>query len=380
MSLICLTDDVGMSAQDELISILIGGRKYSPEQKTLIDDSVRECLKSVKKIIEVDLSLQEWVYNSNSEHQVIPYKDFQNQLDTIRDDSLIIYIKKAQLFKIYDSDKLTDFENDHGTHYRKPEHGPAYEVVRDTHPQKLMIVVSDDLKDDKLQNIKTRIVEFVGKMPEFSEITARDLRVYSNDNNTEFVVSSVRLKDVIEKEKFIERFFKFMRQKGDNDIADKIQLKSPPSDEIDGVRFYKLPSVKIPIDNINTSIVDELISTSVPSGGPVIINNTFIINNGVIGTINKNKSVVQVEKSVGKKTLKTFCKYIYDTKPSWYKEDTFVDIDVIENAYRLYFTNSTISKAVLAKNLKNVLYDKSMRSSGTTKKRLLSFELLRTSF
>lgn len=91
----------------------------------------------------------------------------------------------------------------------------------------------------------------------------------------------------------------------------------------------------------------------------------------------KDNNISKSARNPEKKTLKTFCRYLYETRPSWYVENTYVDIDFIESAYRLYFSDRHTNKPVIAKRLKNFLYDKSRRTKGVTEKRLLSFSALK---
>lgn len=352
----------------------------TPAKQKLLTKHIHDCIKNLKR--DFDLDLNEWLVTTQNTNVVYPAAGFQDKMNDMQEDSLIIYIKKAQLYKVYNTNNLEDFQNDENTHYRKSEYGPVYEVVRDSHPQKLMIVISDDIKNERMLNIKNDIIEFIksSTVPEFAQTTFADLKVYSNDNNTEFVVSSVHLKNLSEKEYFIDEFIKFMQQKGNEDIANKI--RSRPPCELVGARFYKLPTAKVSLNTgTSNNLIDQMISIP-KKQSPIIINNnnTYIINN--VNSNNTTKTMINsstkiTQKTSKKKTLKSFCKDIYDNKPEWYVPDTMVDIETIENAYRNYFDDHEISRAMISKKLTGMIFTYSTRNNGITKKKLYPFTKLK---
>jgi len=80
------------------------------------------------------------------------------------------------------------------------------------------------------------------------------------------------------------------------------------------------------------------------------------------------------------KNIKTFCKYIYDTKPTWYKPGEFVNVKYIENFYNEYFHEKNTYPPSISKLLKNKVFDKGKRVKGITMKKLLPYTILRTKF
>jgi hypothetical protein len=337
-----------------------------------------ELKKYKENLLDLDLNLKEYMYATKNSNDVIADTEICEMIEEIRDDSLIIFVKKAQLYKIYNPEGLDDFEQDVGTHYRKSECGPAYEVVRDSHPQKLMIVVQDDIKDDSLNSIKQHILEFIKKKPTYSSMSTSDLTIYNCDNNTEIVVGSLKFKNIHEKEQFIESFIVFMQDRGESELANKIQLRHPPSN-IPGTRYYQLPCSKTLIAGNSLNLTDQLITTNRSS--PVIINNTFIIQNNVgnINTVNNINTIVTNSDATGGKTIKSFCKHIYTNKPTWYIENTYVSFDVIEIAYRAYFDDQNTSKSVISRQLKSKIFDVSTRVGRVVKKKLFTYNILKNS-
>lgn len=368
------------------VNELINDNDLDDEKIEMLQKLFIEYEKKANDVRHLDLMLNEYLYTSRKTHTIYSETDFPNKIKDIGDDSLIIYIKKAQVYKVYNADGLDDFCNDEGTHYRKQKHGPVYEVVRDSHPQKLMIVLRENVQKDKLAKIQDNINEFVRNLPEFSESDLSHVKIFSNNNNTEFMISSIKLKNLQAKESFIEDFMIFMKMKGETEIADRIELRHPIS-TIKGVRFYDLPSVKTLIsqkdDNKHYDILDQLITTPTPvviQNVQNIQNNTYIINNinGSANTIN-NGSIISKSSNPkkSKKTIASFCKFIYDSKPDWYLENQYVSFDIIEDAYRQYFNDTTTGKSVISKNLNGYIFSKSTRSNNTTKKKLFAYDALK---
>lgn len=379
---------VNVRTECDLLLREIENRKNSMNEDHLqiLQTKLREWVKDTEAITELDTSLQDYIHTTKNGNQIFNNLDFQNKMSNIGDDSLIIYVKKAQLYKVYEPDGFMDFERDESSHYHKPQYGPVYEVVRDEHPQKLMIVITDGISDDRIRTINQHIIEFVRSYHESADITMLDLNVYNNDNNTEFVVSSLRLKNLSEKERVIERFIKFMKQKGEMEIANKIQIRPPQPDELDGARFYKIPTLKRPIGPINSTLIDQMLTPN-KNSAPVVINNTYIIgtvntgnmNNGTINNVLPASNAVQ-KNVVVKKSLKTFYKFLYDTRPPWYLENTLVSMDIIELAYRKYFNDNATTASVISRKLNGKLFVTGSRPGGIVKKKLIPYDTLKTLF
>jgi len=77
-----------------------------------------------------------------------------------------------------------------------------------------------------------------------------------------------------------------------------------------------------------------------------------------------------------KKSLRDFYKYIYDTRPEWYIEKRKVDIDVIENAYRMYFDDHVTTKSIISRQLNGNIFNPAGNSKRTSKKIMVSYDEL----
>lgn len=371
------TLDVVKSELKALLDKLNKSLDLPYEKMKVYRDEARKWSKFHDNITDLDLDLRNYLSSkTDRNNQVATNKDIQHKLNDVAPESLIIYVKKAQLYKIYSLEGLKDFENDESTHYhRHNQYGPVYEVVRDAHPQKLMIVITD-MQDASLVNeIKKNIMEFVENNTSFvDKATMNDLKVYNNENNAEFLLSNICMKNITEKDTYIEKFIKFMMQKGKPEIANKIQLRPPEPLELEGARFYKLPTIKEPIGhNTAHNMLGQLLTTPATANvkNSLIVQGNLTIN---INSNNVNSNNTTVKKSSAK-TIKSFYQYLYDTRPSWYKEDKFVNIETIEDAYLAYFKDKT-NRTSISRQLNGGLFTVSARSHGITKKKLASYDAL----
>jgi len=123
------------------------------------------------------------------------------------------------------------------------------------------------------------------------------------------------------------------------------------SQELQPVQVQELPPVQI----------QELSPVQVQELSPVQVQELPIINSEI-------------------KTIKSFCKYLYETKPSWYVENGFVSFDLIDKAYRQYFNDYITQCMVLSRSLKSSLFIKTARVNQITKKKLVSYSTLKTMF
>lgn len=353
------------------------------KQLDIILENSKNSKKNNDQIRDVDMDMAQYLHESKNENDIYHVNDIQDKLDDINDDSLIIYVKKAKLYKVYSANHMDDFENDSGTHYRKPEYGPAYEVVRDKHTQKLIFVMSGEMSDTNINQIRDSLIKFISSKSDKSGQKAHDLKVYNSNHTTEFMISNYSFENISAKQLFLEDFIRFMQSAGKDEIASKILITPPPC-ELVGARFYKLPTDKLILDGnkmkpITDNILNHMITTST---SPVVMqqNINIVVNNTINNTINGNVQInsTKIKKSnEAKKTLKSFYKYIYDTKPAWYLSGKSVPVKIIEQAYRDYFDDNTTGWTSISRQLNGSLFTKTERSNNIVKKKLIQYEKLK---
>lgn len=372
----------------ELLNEITDNTNNDSGKLQLLLPHLDEWINTMQNIKELDLSIQEDLKISlgkESKHVIMTNEEFQNELNKIGEDSLIIYIKKAQVYKVYNpdsdgykNDMYNDFVDDDNTKYRpkrNSNNGNVYEVVRDAHPQRLLITIVEDINANKIEHIKKLILEFINKHTKFSETNMGNLKVYGNDNNTEFLVSNIHFGNITERDEFMKEFIKYMRESKKDSIADKIQVR-PPLGTVKGTRLYKVASQKEPKDNsVVINSLEHLVTYIKSKGG------ANVVINGPVTIVNGNNNNVQVKNHIIQKTIITFCEHIYDTNPTWFKENEYIDFSDIENAYRSYFKDQESKTFAISKLLNGVLFTKSQRKmedgKQKTMKKLVKKEMLK---
>lgn len=79
------------------------------------------------------------------------------------------------------------------------------------------------------------------------------------------------------------------------------------------------------------------------------------------------------------RTKGDFYKYIYNERPPWYKENMYVEIDTVRDAYNEFF-NQNRNSSIVSRYVGSVLFTGESRSAYYMKKRLASFESLVSHF
>jgi len=363
----------------ELTDVIVNVDGMDNYKMKIYSEKLKELVKFKNNLTELNVDLNEYFHETKQNNEVIPDMDFPNRINEIDSNSLIIHIKKAQLYKVYNVKNLDDFQNDSNTHFRKAEYGPVHEVVRDEYPQKLIIMVNDDIKDSHLTEIKNNIIDFIKKNDAFAKTTLADVKAFGTNGNTEFILSSVKMANIYEKDKIIDKFIKFLKRLGKHDLADKIQFRTNES-VVDGVHFYKLPIAKVSLDNSPYNPIDQLLTT--PATNAPIIYNTYIFNNNVDNSVTNSVTnnlvntigSINIKCKSSKKTLSTFKQFIKDTKPTWYIENSYIDLSILEKAYRDYFNDNEINTSIISRQLNGVLFTKSRRVQNVNKKLLYAYD------
>lgn len=93
-------------------------------------------------------------------------------------------------------------------------------------------------------------------------------------------------------------------------------------------------------------------------------------------TVEKSNTI----KSTKQKTLESFFRHIYNTKPSWYLENGKVSIKIIENAYREYFEDYEIKSHMISRHLNGNLFKPASSTQRSHQKQLVSYNILKQLF
>lgn len=87
----------------------------------------------------------------------------------------------------------------------------------------------------------------------------------------------------------------------------------------------------------------------------------------------------ETDLSEEEKTIESFFKFIYDTKPRWYKEGGLVSMETLEKAYNNYFGVET-PRNIISRNLNQKMFVYSERTNKSVNKKLVPFKELKKHF
>jgi len=344
-----------------------------PSKIPILENHIDLFEKEVDSLCRLDMDLIQslTVDLSTRNDDTYSSKEFQSKMNDIADDATIIYLKDAEHYKVYNPEERGQhFINQINNDFRNK--GPIYEVVRDAYPQKLLIVLDeDDASSSMLNSMKCHILDFLRKTPKYKNMTDNDIVVYNSDTQTKFLTVNVIVKNISERDIFIEGFKRYMKNKGNTDIATRIEVR--PETDIEGARYFDLPRINGSVDSLSHLITGDHAQSLVVINNLTVNINSNNNNNNVTNT-NTTTNIQTSEP----KTIKNFYKHLYDTKPSWYLEDKLVSIEHIVTAYRIFFGDDSTRNTIISRQLKGGLYNTGSRINNVTKKKLVKYSVLKT--
>jgi hypothetical protein len=365
-----------------------------PNKSEIIVDKMKEFLIFAKELKSTDKMIESRIkdLSQNRPDSVYTIKDFQRQMENIDRECVIFYIEKARLFKTYNSNEIRDkLPLDMGSDLARIDRtGPVFEVVRDSLAQKLIFVMID-IEDSQINYIKDCIIEFLRKHLKMINLKKEDYGIYKYGNQVRFIFKKIVLVNKAEKQYIIEDFYRFLEDEGHSAVLQKLQLNPPPGKFI-GVTLNPLPGSMIPVDRHTETREKELeyLVTNINNHRDKPVN---LINLNVIQNINGNNNNITSNVNTGSGNISNdqtditihrykkgdFYKHIYDTKPEWYKENNYVEMEVIKNAYNEFF-NENKNSSIVSRFIGPVLFTGESRNAHSTKKRLAKFSILRQHF
>lgn len=369
------------------------------EKKRLMIKEIKSVIERKKKLEKVDFDFKRALISRKDRLDAIEVEDMKKK--QIDDGSLILYSENADLYVVYDSDNISNFAQDFGTLLRR--NGLIFEVVRDENPQRLVIVINQNMSDDQIIRLRHILISYIIE-ENICEVSPSDIKFFRDVNGSvtsvEIIVNTVIFNSVYEKIKFVDDFKRYIIR---NDqtmqdmalVVDKIDSSLPKAIGIKG-GLLKAPFLKTPVimqkgddkpDKIYESMATPIVintyitNNNASNGGVININNGVNINkvNNTYKNTSKNTTKIVQKKTREKRTITTFCKYLYDTKPEWYLEGKFVPLSEITDEYQMYFDDYDTIPAVISRKLAGILFEQkdARTKDGHAKKKLYSFEELK---
>jgi len=335
---------------------------------TNVKDTFNAMVNAFDNYESIDKDMVERLNNIFS-NDLVKKEQFVSIVKAIRQGSTVVYFKSAQLFKVY---KKTELETLLGGQIRTiyKQLNESYEVIPNDSKQKI-IILGDISLADSIERIKTYIVSFMISEG-ITTFTDNDIVCYKSKESIEIIINDYYVENQTEHDEIVKKLLNYILQQEKNTkIVQKINTLS--YSEFEGVKMVSMPSEK---QLLATEYIEPLLTmisnVTQCSGFKNQINLSVTIHDHSINTINDN-SINTTNINENPKTIKTFCKYLFDERPEWYIENTYVPIEIIEQKYRAYFNDNYYSRANISRLLKGKLFTSSTRIKSVTHKKLFSF-------
>jgi hypothetical protein len=360
-------------------------------KQEITNNKLREFLSSMKELKAIDVNVQRTILalGETREDSIYTVHDFPKHINTIDEDSIIFYIEKARLYKTYNTTEIRDkLSLDMRTVLAKPDRtGPVFEVVRDNFKQKIVFIMID-IHDNQINYIRDCILAFLRKYWKLNNLKNDDCIIFRHGNQIRYTFKGLTVADRGERQMVMEDFYRFLDDEGHTEVLTKLQLHPPPG-RMAGAVLNPLPSTMTPVNRnpeTHEQELEYLLTNLQKEGRPVQLINLHVVqningdHNNVSVMNNSNNANTKISINSKKKKTGDFYKEICDKKPTWYKENKYVEIDTIRDAYDEFFHTDSKSASV-SRWVGKVMFSKRTRdNAGTVKYLLVPFSTLRQHF
>lgn len=294
--------------------------------------------------------------------------ELMEAMKTIENGSVIVYFKSAQLFKIYKKDDIeTLLGGQLKTLYKNV--GMTYEVIPNNMGQKIIMIGEGSIVDN-IDKIKSYVVSFM-KNKGVVEFDEKDITCYKddkNDGNVEIIINNYYVRNSAERDEIIKELLSYITK---NEKSNKLAMRlgTDTYSVIEGTTMLATPTGKQIIgkyvDPDRGLVSNTLNCHQIQKNGDAytIVYNIYninqtaeIINNG---TINNITNVPQPEDEIDECKDSQFVTHIKNNHPEWYKEDEWVEKEVIYNHY--VEICGYVSKKVFTSGMKDVIFTEETR-------------------
>jgi len=272
--------------------------------------------------------------------QLMTGDQYPDLLKKISKDSIIIYFKSADVFRVYDGSQVTsDLTNHLNADFSKNK--DIYEVIPNDLPQKIIIMCEKGIAGH-MKDIISYVIEFM-ESKGVKGMKESDIRTFENDSGfVEIIVNGFYAANYDEREKIVRGLMRFIDLKEKNSmVTDK--MRRHEFTPFENTQMVAMPNCKTQLDGRGFNLVDVLIRNidqckNLSTGNVYINIGTLNVADTVnmADTINNNMSPKKKKTVVG-----DFCSYIKTNKPDWYTPEKWIPKDLLRNKYIEQFGNIT---------------------------------------
>ncbi len=305
---------------------------------------------------------------------------FAEMMQKINNQSIIVYFKTANSFRVYDASKISTLLTNHlSADFRRDRQ--MFEVIPNHLPQKVVILCDRNITNH-IGTIKNYVVEYLKSQK--VTINDTDIKMFEDDTNlnlVEIIINGFYVSDFAERTKIVNGLMNFIDLKEKNSVTNEHMTRHMEVRrefiKFENNLLVTMPNCKRLVNGGDFEITDALVG--VPIDCINIRGDTYVFNiNGGIHITNNNNNTTNVTNnySVDGGRQYDFGKYIKEEQPEWYIPGEWISGEILRQKYVEQF--GEIAANIFAKRFKNKIYDESKRQAGkdgkVTKYLLYAFE------
>ncbi len=347
--------------EDTLLTQLTRILPLLEEEDSQAAIKLKEAISTYKENLSMDKNLLLHLKDIADMHDepLITSDKYADLLKKINNNSIIVYFKSANIFRVYDASQIsTDLTNHLNGNFRKNKH--MYEVVPNDLPQKIIIMCEKGIISH-IDTIKNYVIEYL-KTKNIVDINDSDIKLFENESGIiELIINGFYVSNSKERDSIVGGLMRFIDLKEKNSAMTN-KMKCQEFTPFDDSQIVSMPNCKTQIGGQSFNFVDMLIRNldeckSITNGNVYInIVQANSIANVNTGTINKFKHVNNTTQS---DKIGDFVKYIKLNKPKWYKPGTLINKNVVYDKYIEQF--GEITKVAFTKAFKNKIFSNDIR-------------------
>jgi len=340
--------------ENDAITIIKDLREKLQGLNSNISSAFQTLLDQLENSKLIDKELVQTLKNHLGEDLVAKdlYKDV---IEAIQKGSTVVYFKSAQLFKIYKKEELETLLSGHlRTVFKKINE--SYEIVPNDSKQKIIIMGEQSLVGD-ITHIKAHIKHFM-QSKGISNFKEEDIVCFKNDSMLEIIINNYYVDNTTERDVIVKDLLHYIFQKDKNtNIVSKLGRQT--FSDFAGAEMIPIPSGKQLLNSEFVEYVDTLVGNiekcnKLDKNGNTYHINVQVIQNSTINSGTIDNSITTINEINASGNVYEFIKHIRTDKPSWYKEKTWVQKDVLYDEYRIMYDE--VSKKAFSMMFKDKLY------------------------
>jgi len=340
-------DDILLIRLNELFKLM-------SEKDPKSAEGLKQVITSYKDNLSMDNDLLKRLTDIANAHKedLITGDNYTDLLHKINNNSIIVYFKSANVFRVYDAAQIsTDLTNHLNVDFNKNKQ--MYEVIPNNLPQKIIIMCEPGIKS-YISTIKDYLMNYM--QSKGTSVKNDDIKIFENETGiVEIVVNGFYVENFSEREKVVSGLMRYIDlQERSNIMTDK--MKKHEFNPFDNSQIVSMPNCKTSIDGKPFNLVEVLIRNidkcTHMTNGNIYVN---IETMNIAETI-KTKNVSIITPNIG-----DFGKYIRNNKPEWYKPGTWFNKDILRNEYIEIYGD--ISIPTFHKTFVGKIFDKTTRKS-----------------